>query len=40
LQVQYNGLGVTTRTMIDITAGRALMSKTHDEAYELLENGF
>lgn len=33
----YNGLGATTQTMIDVVAGGALMNKTHDEAYELLE---
>ncbi|KAJ4723309.1 DNA-directed DNA polymerase [Melia azedarach] len=39
LQVQtfYNGLSCTTRTMIDAAAGGALMSKTPDEAYQLLE---
>lgn len=39
LQVQtfYNGLSCTTRTMVDAAAGGALMGKTIDEAYELLE---
>lgn len=39
LQVQtfYNGLGAITQTMIDAAASGALMRKTHDEAYELLE---
>ncbi|GAV83548.1 LOW QUALITY PROTEIN: hypothetical protein CFOL_v3_26994 [Cephalotus follicularis] len=39
LQVQtfYIGLEAQLRTMIDAAAGRALMSKTHDEAYALLE---
>ncbi|XP_023892547.2 uncharacterized protein LOC112004530 [Quercus suber] len=39
LQVQtfYNGLGATNRSMVDATAGGALMSKTHEAAYELLE---
>ncbi|KAI3461988.1 hypothetical protein Pfo_018651 [Paulownia fortunei] len=39
LQVQtfYNGLGGATRTLVDAAAGGALMSKTHEEAYDLLE---
>ncbi|XP_050259914.1 uncharacterized protein LOC126704981 [Quercus robur] len=39
LQVQtfYNGLGATNRSMVDAAAGGALMSKTHEAAYELLE---
>ncbi|KAJ4717050.1 DNA-directed DNA polymerase [Melia azedarach] len=39
LQVQtfYNGLSCTTRTIIDAAANGALMSKTPDEAYQLLE---
>lgn len=39
LQVQtfYNGLFNITRTSIDAAAGRALIGKTFDEAYELLE---
>lgn len=39
LQVQtfYIGLCCPTRTMIDAATGGALMSKTHDEAYTLLE---
>ena len=39
LQVQkfYNGLGATNRSMVDATASGALMSKTHEAAYELLE---
>ncbi|XP_023886157.1 uncharacterized protein LOC111998291 [Quercus suber] len=39
LQVQtfYNGLGGTNRFMVDVAAGGALMSKTHEAAYELLE---
>ncbi|KAJ4705035.1 DNA-directed DNA polymerase [Melia azedarach] len=39
LQVQtfYNGLSCTTRTMIDAAVGSALISKTHDKAYTLLE---
>jgi len=34
----YNGLSGTTRTLIDASAGGALMKKTEDEAYELLED--
>ena len=39
LQVQtfYNGLGATNRSMVNAAAGGALMSKTHEAAYELLE---
>ena len=37
VQIFYNDLGTTTRTMIDVVAGGALMSKKHDETYELLE---
>ncbi|XP_030963798.1 uncharacterized protein LOC115984958 [Quercus lobata] len=39
LQVQtfYNGLGATNRSMVDAAASGALMSKTHEVAYELLE---
>ena len=35
----YNGLRNTTRTMIDASAGGALMKKTTDQAYEILEDG-
>lgn len=40
MQVQNfkNGLGGSTRTVINATAGGALLSKTKDAAYELLEN--
>ena len=34
----YNGLRNTTRTMIDASAGGALMKKTTDQAYEILED--
>ena len=34
----YNGLRDVNRTMIDASAGRALMKKTTDQAYEILEN--
>ncbi|KAJ4712782.1 Bifunctional inhibitor/lipid-transfer protein/seed storage 2S albumin superfamily protein [Melia azedarach] len=39
LQVQtfYNGLGASTKTLVDAATGGALMSKSIDEAYELLE---
>ncbi|KAJ4720877.1 DNA-directed DNA polymerase [Melia azedarach] len=39
LQVQtfYNGLGASTRTLVDAEAGGALMGKSIDEAYDLLE---
>ena len=39
LQVQtfYNGLGATNMSMVDAAAGGALMSKTHEATYELLE---
>ncbi|CAL8992696.1 unnamed protein product [Prunus brigantina] len=33
----YNGLNTTRKTLIDAVAGGALMAKTQDEAYELLE---
>ena len=34
----YNGLRNATRTMIDASAGGALMKKTIDQAYEILED--
>ena len=34
----YNGLRDATRTMIDASAGCALMKKTTDQAYEILED--
>lgn len=39
LQVQtfYNGLGYSTRTLIDVATSGALMRKTYDKAYELLK---
>ena len=33
----YNGLRNATRTLIDASAGGALMKKTMDQAYEILE---
>ena len=34
----YNGLIETTRTLLDTSFGGALMSKSANEAYQLLEN--
>ena len=34
----YNGLRDATRTVIDASAGGALMKKTTDQAYEILED--
>ena len=34
----YNGLTKTTRTLLDALARDALMSKSANEAYQLLEN--
>ena len=34
----YNGLGNSTRTIIDASEGGALMKKTIDQAYEILED--
>ena len=34
----YNGLRNATRTVIDASAGGALMKKTTDQAYEILED--
>ena len=34
----YNGLSDTARAIIDASAGGALMKKTIDQAYEILEN--
>ena len=34
----YNGLSDSTRTIIDASAGGALMKKTTDQAYEILED--
>ena len=33
----YNGLGASTRTLIDAASGGAFIGKTQDEAYDLLE---
>ena len=33
----YNVLNASTRTIIDASTGRALMKKTTDQAYEILE---
>ena len=34
----YSDLTNTTRTLLDASAGGAMMSKSEDEAYKLLEN--
>ena len=34
----YNGLSALARTIIDASAGGALMKKTTDQAYEILED--
>ena len=34
----YNGLSALVRTIIDASAGGALMKKTTDQAYEILED--
>ena len=34
----YNGLSDSARTIIDASTGGALMKKTTDEAYEILED--
>ena len=34
----YNGLSYSARTIIDASAGGALMKKTIDQAYEILED--
>ena len=34
----YNGLSGSAKTIIDATAGGALMKKTTDQAYEILED--
>ena len=34
----YNGLGDSARTIIDASTGGALMKKTTDQAYEILED--
>ena len=36
----YNGLRAATRTVIEALAGGALMKKTMDQAYEILEDTF
>ena len=33
----YNGLGATSRPMLDVASGGALWAKSYDEAYELIE---
>ena len=34
----YNGLSTSARTIIDASEGGALMKKTTDQAYEILED--
>ena len=34
----YNGLSASARTIIDASVGSALMKKTTDQAYEILED--
>ena len=38
VHTSYNGLRNATRTVIDALAGEALMKKTTDQAYEILED--
>ncbi|GMH22202.1 hypothetical protein Nepgr_024045 [Nepenthes gracilis] len=40
VQILYNSFSNNTRTITDATAIRALMSKTYEEAYEVLEEMF
>ena len=37
VQTFYNSLGAINRSMVDAATGGALMSKTHEATYELLE---
>ena len=37
LQFFYNGLGSSTKTLVDAAAGHSIMAKTHEVAYESLE---
>ena len=37
LETFYNGLNSSTRFMVDVSANRALLSKSYNEAYEILE---
>lgn len=37
MEILYNGLNAQTRTIVDAAANGALLSKTYNEAYELLE---
>ena len=38
MQTFYNGLSASARTIIDASAGSALMKKTTYQAYEILED--
>jgi len=37
IQAFYNGVTQSVRSTIDVVAGGTLMSKTEDEAYNLIE---
>ena len=37
LETIYNGLNLSTRLMVDVLVKRALLSKSYNEAYEILE---
>ena len=37
LETFYNGLNPSTRLMVDVSANRALLSKSYTEAYKILE---
>ena len=37
LHTFYNGLGGSTRTLVDVAAGGALLDKPHQAAWDLLE---
>ena len=38
MHIFYNGLSNSTKTIIDTSTGGALMKKTTDQAYEILED--
>ena len=37
IQTFYNGLMSQTKSIVDVVAGGSIMTKTYDEAYELME---
>lgn len=37
IQTFYNGLGAINRSMVDVAAREALMNKTREAAYKLLQ---